>query len=68
MENGMKPQSLARDFPNVYLELCAVMDERNGILEKFVEKAGPQKILFGTDMPWFNYHYYIGVVLVAEIS
>lgn len=59
---------LANDFPNIYLELCAVVDERSGILEKFVDKAGSEKILFGTDLPWFNYHYYIGAVLAAEIS
>ena len=59
--------ALARDFPNVYLELCAVLDER-GVLEKFVSELGSEKIVFGTDMPWFNYHNYIGAVLGAEIS
>lgn len=60
--------NLAKDFPNIYLELCAVVDERSGILEKFVEKAGSERMLFGTDLPWFNYHYYIGAVLAADIS
>jgi predicted TIM-barrel fold metal-dependent hydrolase len=59
---------MAKDFPNVYLELCAVLDERGGILEKFVSGAGSEKILFGTDFPWFNHHYYIGAVLAAEIT
>jgi predicted TIM-barrel fold metal-dependent hydrolase len=59
--------ALARDFPNLYLELCAVLDER-GILEKFVAEAGSEKLLFGTDMPWFGYHYSIGAVLGADIS
>ena len=58
--------ALARDFPNVYLELCAVLDER-GILERFVETLGSRQILFGTDFPWFNHHYYIGCVLGADI-
>lgn len=59
---------LAGDFPNVYLDLCAVLDERSGILEKFVNEAGSEKILFGTDFPWFNYYYYIGGVLAADIT
>ena len=58
---------LAKDFPNVYLELCAVVDER-GVLERFVKEAGSQKILFGTDFPWFDQHYYIGAVLGAELD
>jgi len=58
---------LAKDFPNVYLELCAVLDER-GILERFVGELGSKRIIFGTDYPWFNHHYYIGAVLGAGIS
>lgn len=58
---------LASEFPNVYLDLCAVMDER-GILERFVEKVGSEKIVFGTDLPWFDLHYYIGAVLGADIT
>ncbi|MBU0714443.1 MAG: amidohydrolase family protein [Verrucomicrobia bacterium] len=58
---------LVKDFPNVYLELCAVMDER-GILERFVGELGSERIIFGTDYPWFSHHYYIGTVLGAVIS
>ena len=59
--------ALVKDFPNVYLELCAVVDER-GILERFVEKVGSERLVFGTDFPWFNHHYYIGGVLGAGLS
>ncbi|MBU4200410.1 MAG: amidohydrolase family protein [Verrucomicrobia bacterium] len=58
---------LVKDFPNVYLELCAVMDER-GILERFVEELGSTRIVFGTDYPWFSHHYYIGAVLGSGIG
>ena len=58
---------LAQDFPNVYLELTAVMDER-GILERFVREAGSEKIVFGTDLPWFSTFYYIGTILEADIT
>jgi predicted TIM-barrel fold metal-dependent hydrolase len=59
--------ALVNDFPNLYFELCAVLDER-GILEKFVKEAGSQRIVFGTDLPWFNHHYYVGSVLGADIT
>jgi uncharacterized protein len=59
--------AIARDFPNVYLELTAVLDDR-GAVEQFVRGAGSHKIIFGTDMPWFNHHYYIGALLGADIS
>ncbi len=58
---------LARDFPNVYLELTAVLDER-GVVERFVKEAGAKKVLFGTDFPWFSYHYYIGSLLGAGLA
>lgn len=62
-----KAIEIAKNYENVYLELTAVLDER-GIVEKFVEKAGDEKILFGTDFPWFNHHYYIGALLGAGLS
>jgi uncharacterized protein len=58
---------IVREFPNVYFELTAVLDER-GILEKFVEGTGSTRILFGTDFPWFDFHYYIGAVLGASVT
>lgn len=59
--------ALARDFPNVYLEICAVVDER-GVLERFVKEVGSEKVVYGTDFPWFDEHYYIGAVLGADID
>lgn len=61
-----KAIELAKTFPNIHLELCAVMDER-GILERFVEKLGSKRIVFGTDFPWFNHHYYIGAIINAGL-
>ncbi|MCL2708417.1 MAG: amidohydrolase family protein [Defluviitaleaceae bacterium] len=58
---------LANEFPNIYLELTAVLSER-GALEKLVAGAGSEKILFGCDLPWFSTFYYIGCLLDAEIS
>lgn len=59
---------LANDFPNVYLDLCAIPDEEIGLIERFVKEAGSEKVIFGTDFPWFSYPYYIGAVLGAEIN
>ncbi len=58
---------LTKCFPNLYLELTAVLDER-GVLEFFVEQVGSERLLYGTDLPWFSEHYYIGAVLGAEIT
>jgi len=59
--------ALLKDFPNIYLELCAVLDER-GFVEKMVAEAGHERIVFGTDFPWFSYNYYIGALLGADIT
>jgi uncharacterized protein len=59
--------ALARDFPNVYLELTAVFDDR-GVIEKFAREAGSRQMLFGTDLPWFDPHHAIGVLLNADIT
>jgi predicted TIM-barrel fold metal-dependent hydrolase len=58
----------ARDFPRVYLDLCAVLDERTGVLERFVGEVGSEKVLYGTDVPWFDFHYYIAGVVAADIA
>jgi uncharacterized protein len=57
----------AREHPNVYLELCAAYATR-GVIETFVEAVGSERILFGTDLPWFDPHYGIGCILMARIS
>ena len=58
---------LARTFENLYLELTAVFDDR-GVLEKYVREAGSDRMLFGTDLPWFDPHQAVGALLSAEIS
>jgi hypothetical protein len=58
---------LVRDHPNLFSELTAVMDDR-GAIELLCEHAGSHRILFGTDLPWFDTHHGIGAVLSADIS
>ena len=59
--------SVAKKHPNVYLELTAAYAV-NGVVEKFVNEAGSEKVLFGTDLPWFDPHYAAGCILYAHIS
>jgi len=58
---------LAKEHPNLYYELTAVADDR-GAIEIICEYAGSHRILFGTDLPWFDTHHGIGAVLSADIS
>ena len=62
-----KAIKFAKNYENIYLELCAILDER-GIIEKFAKEGLFNKILFGTDFPWFNHHYYIGALIGAGID
>ena len=58
---------LTQDFPNIYLELTAVFDDR-GVIERFVDGAGSDRMLFGTDLPWFDPHHAVGVLMDADIT
>jgi predicted TIM-barrel fold metal-dependent hydrolase len=59
--------ALARDFTNINLELTAIFDDR-GVLEKFAAEAGSDRMLFGTDLPWFDPHQAVGALLSAHLS
>jgi len=59
--------AIAAELPNVYLDLCSVTHHR-GTLEKFVAAGLTRKMLFGTDLPWFDPHADIGSVLSADIT
>lgn len=58
---------LARTYPNVYLELTGTHNV-HGIIDKMVAGAGSERMLYGTDLPWFDPHYVIGCVLCARIT
>jgi len=59
--------AVACEHEHVYLELCAAYAVR-GAIDLFCERVGSHKVLFGTDLPWFDPHYGIGCVLFAHIS
>ena len=37
----------------------------NGLIEYMVATAGSQKIVFGSDLPWYSQHYHAGAVLFS---
>lgn len=57
----------AREHANLYLELTAAY-RVNGVIEWMVREAGSSKVVFGTDLPWFDPHYGIGCILFAKIT
>ena len=59
--------ALAAEFPNVYLELTAAY-HAYGLIEKMCQGAGSEKVLFGTDYPWFDPMVVIGCVAFAHIE
>jgi predicted TIM-barrel fold metal-dependent hydrolase len=60
--------AIARDLPNVYLELTGVLDTDRGAVEKFCRAGLSERVVFGTDLPWFDQHQGIGAILSAEIT
>lgn len=58
---------IARVLPNVYLELCDT-HRLSGMVKKMVERASSEKVLFGTDFPWYDPHYCLGSILFSGIG
>lgn len=58
---------VARRRPNVYLDLCDI-HRHSGIIDKMVNAIGADRILFGTDLPWYDPVYGMGSVLFSRIS
>ena len=52
---------------NVYLELTSIPGNM-GDLERLTALVGSEKLIFGTDMPWFDEYQAIGGVLAADIT
>lgn len=58
---------LATKYPNVYLELCDT-GRLSGVIAKMVRKVGSEKVVFGTDFPWYDPNYMLGSVLFSGIG
>lgn len=58
---------LAKRYPNLYLEMTAVLSQR-GVVDSFVKEGLEDRIVFGVDAPWFSYPFGIGALLSAEMT
>ncbi len=59
--------AVAKRHENVYLDLCDI-HRHSGIVDKIVSAIGADRVLFGTDIPWYDPGYGIGSVLFSRIS
>lgn len=59
--------ALAKKHDNIYLDLCDT-GRFNGVIEKMVNGIGSERVLFGTDLPWYDPMYIAGCVLYSRIS
>ena len=62
-----KAIELVKKYDNAYLDLCDI-HRHSGIVDKMVQSVGSEKVLFGTDLPWYDPNYCIGSILCAKIS
>ncbi|HUU53328.1 MAG TPA: amidohydrolase family protein [Armatimonadota bacterium] len=58
---------VAGEHGNVYLELTAA-SRVSGVITRMVGEVGSEKVLFGTDLPWFDPHFGIGSVCFSRIT
>ena len=59
--------AVARRHENVYLDLCDI-HRHSGIVDKMVNAIGADRVIFGTDIPWYDPGYGIGSVLFSHVS
>ncbi|MEM7537374.1 MAG: amidohydrolase family protein [Chloroflexota bacterium] len=53
--------------PNIYLETCSTYRSPS-VIEQLVNEAGPEKVLYGSDMPLMDPRAQIGKIITADIS
>lgn len=59
--------AVAAERENVCLELTAAY-RVGGLIERMVREVGSHKVIFGTDLPWFDPHFGIGAVCFSRIG
>jgi predicted TIM-barrel fold metal-dependent hydrolase len=57
----------AQAHPNVYLETCSTF-RSPGVIERLVNEAGADRVLFGSDIPLMDPRSQIGKIITADIS
>lgn len=62
-----KSLEVARKHKNAFLEICG--SEYSGVwMERLVKRAGAERIVFGTDMPFHDPRFQLGRVALSKIS
>ncbi len=59
--------ALARKHPNVFMDIAGDIFCLD-LIAKTVEALGAEKLLFGTDWPWFDARVYLPRVLLAPVT
>jgi predicted TIM-barrel fold metal-dependent hydrolase len=58
--------AVARDHPNLILELCGSLTTGQWI-RRLVDAVGPERVLFGSDFPFIDLRYGLGRVVFAGL-
>ncbi len=62
-----KAIAVANKYSNVYLDITSSY-RVNGVVEWLVKDVGSDRVLFGTDTPWFDPYCGIGCILFSKIT
>ncbi|MBI3945255.1 MAG: amidohydrolase family protein [Armatimonadetes bacterium] len=57
---------MMRTYPNVHADLAGDVYER-GMIRRLAEAAGPERILFASDIPWLDPRAQLGCVLASGL-
>jgi predicted TIM-barrel fold metal-dependent hydrolase len=58
---------MAREYPSVFMDISGDICDRH-FLEQMEREQVEQKVLFGTDYPWFDHRAHLSGVYLARIS
>jgi len=58
---------IARELPNVFLETCGSV-VAGGVLDRLIESAGAEKVVWGSDVYFLNQAHQLGKLLGARCS
>jgi len=58
---------LLKKYPNLYVDFAGDSFVP-GIIERYVNSVGSERLLFGTDMPWADVRYHVTNVLNSDIT
>ena len=68
LDHGLEPVvELVREHPNVMLDLCGAL-VRDGVAEVLADQVGPERLLFGTDMPFVNGIAQLGTLMYSRLG